>query len=288
MSTPPRGRALRSKAYEAEGELRDASTWVEVLGRIGYVAKGIVYAVVGLLAIRVAMGSGGRTEGAKGAIREIGTQPFGRTLLGILAVGLCGYAVWRLVQAAMDTEIKGNDATGLFIRAGYAISGLIYLSLGFFAGQGALGSSGGGGDTQQQWSARLMAETGGQLALGLIGVVVIGVGLGQLYKAFNPRTFMTYYDRSRMSEKMQKAAKIAGQAGMAARCVTFAVIGWFLIRAAWTANAGEVKGLDEALALVAQQSYGKVLLGLVAIGVIGFAVHCVMQGAFRRFRIPAV
>lgn len=288
MSAASKARQLRSIAYGAESDLMDAAKWIEVLGRFGYVAKGIVYAVVGLLAIQVATGYGGHTEGAEGAIRAIGSQPFGRTLLAILSVGLVGYAVWRFVQAVKDTEIKGSDAQGLAMRAGFAISGLIYLSLGVFAGSRALGGLGGGGDSQQQWSARLMAETGGQLALGVIGAIVIGVGVVQLYKAFNVETFMRYYDRSRMSEKMLRVAKVAGQAGMTARCVTFAIIGWFLIRAAWTANAGETKGLDEALTLVAQQSYGKVLLGLVAIGMLGFAVHCVMQGAFRRFRVPAL
>lgn len=289
MNNAAKAQVIRSVAYVKESDLCDVANWVRVMGRVGYVAKGVVYAMVGVLAVRVASGNGGETEGPKGAIQEIGSQPFGRTLLGVLAVGLAGYALWRFVQAAKDTEMKGGDAQGLAIRIGFVISGLVYLSLAVFAGGRAFGFVGGGSgdsDAQRHYSARLLSESWGPWALGLIGVIVIGVGLTQLYKAYHA-TFMKYYDRSRMDETMLQRAKHAGQAGLTARCVTFGIIGWFLIQAAWTANAGQTKGLDEVLAMISAQPYGKVLLGLVAIGMIAYAVHCVLQGVYRRFRRPA-
>lgn len=290
MSTAgARAQLIRSIAYVKDSDLSDVAGWIRVMGRVGYVAKGVVYAVVGLLAVRVAAGSGGDTEGPKGAISAIGSHPFGRTMLAVLAVGLIGYALWRFVQAAKDTEMKGGDAHGIIVRIGFAISGAIYLSLAIFAGSRALGIggwSGSDGDAQREYSAWLLGTSGGIWLLGAIGVAVIGVGLAQLLKAYRV-PFLKYYDRSRMDATLLERAKRLGQAGLTARAVTFAITGWFLIRAAWTANAGETKGLEEALAVIVQQPYGKVLLGIVAIGMIAYAAHCILQGVYRRFRKPA-
>lgn len=290
MSTAAaRAQMIRSIAYVKDTDLSDVAGWIRAMGRVGCVAKGVVYAVVGLLAVQVAAGNGGDTEGAKGAIRAIGSQPFGRTMLGVLAAGLIGYALWRFVQAAKDTEMKGSDAKGIIVRIGFAISGAIYLSLALFTGRGALrigSGSGGDSDSQREYSAWLLSESWGIWVLGAIGAIVIGVGLAQLYMAYRA-SFMKYYDRSRMDTTLLERAKRLGQAGLTARSVTFAIIGWFLIRAAWTANAGETKDLEEALALIAEQPHGKVLLGIVAIGMIAYAAHCILQGVYRRFRKPA-
>ena len=103
-----------------------ANPWAERLFRLGYAAKGLVYAIVGWLAALAALGPSGRTTGTRGALRSLLKQPFGRILLGLVALGLSGYVLWRFVQAIMDTENKGTDAKGIILRLSYAGNGLIY------------------------------------------------------------------------------------------------------------------------------------------------------------------
>ena len=117
--------------------------WVETLARFGYATKGVVYVIVGILAVMTAIGAGGSTTGSSGAIETIAQQPFGRILVGLTALGLIGYVIWRFVQAMMDPEDKGSDAKAIVARIGYAISGIVYAGLAFLAARMAL--SGGGG-----------------------------------------------------------------------------------------------------------------------------------------------
>ncbi|WP_232224208.1 DUF1206 domain-containing protein [Mastigocladopsis repens] len=163
------------------------SLWVERLARFGYISKGVVYAVVGLLAAQAAFGSGGRTTDTEGALQTIVNQPFGKFLLALVAIGLIGYVIFRFVQAIKDPENKGTDAKGLAQRAGYAINGLIYAGLALSAVQIVLGSNGGGksNSTQQDWTARLLSQPFGQWLVGAVAAFTIGLGFYEFYQAFS-------------------------------------------------------------------------------------------------------
>src|SRR4029079_10447068 len=90
-----------------------ASPWIEGLGRFGYAAKGLVYLIVGWLAVQAALGQGGTTTDQRGALAPIASAPFGASLLVVVAVGLVGYALWKLALGILDTERKGTDWKGL-------------------------------------------------------------------------------------------------------------------------------------------------------------------------------
>ena len=171
---------VKDGAQEAAGQV---IPWVEKLARFGYAAKGVVYAVIGILALQLASGQGGEATGPEGALSTIGQQPFGRTPLATMAAGLLAYALWRFVQAAVDPEHKGKGAMGLAQRAGYVVSGPTYGALGLLAARMALGQAGGGsgGQTQEDWTARSLAQPLGVWLVALVGLVVIGAGLYQLY-----------------------------------------------------------------------------------------------------------
>jgi len=259
--------------------------WVERLARLGYLAKGIVYAIVGVLAVQAAFGAGGQTTDTKGALSAIAAQPFGKFLLALLTVGLIGYVVWRFVQAVQDPEHKGDDAKGWATRLGYAVSGLIYASLAFTAIGLIRGSGGGGGgNSKQDWTARLLAQPFGQWLVGLVGAFVIGLGFYQLYQAYKAK-FRKQMKLQEMSPTEETWATRIGRFGLGARGVVFCIIGFFLLQAARQSDASEVRGLDGVLQSLAQQPYGPWLLGIVALGLLAYGIHMAVQA--RYIRIPS-
>lgn len=271
----------------ARGALRTASrktqSWIPPVARLGYAAKGIVYFAVGILALQAAFMSGS-AEGTKGAIAEIGQQPFGSVLLWVIGVGLVAYVIWRFVQAIWDTEDKGTDFKGIAVRIGYAISGLTY---GTLAGLAMSMAGGGGGaaegssDSKQALTAQVLSYPGGRWAVGIAGLVIVGIAVYQFIKAYKA-SFMEKYDRT-MDQAKRTWARRIGRTGLSARGVTFLIIGGFVIRAAYQSDASEAKGLDAALAALAAQPFGTVLLALTAAGLAAYGVYCVSQAFYRKF-----
>ncbi|HMB92829.1 MAG TPA: DUF1206 domain-containing protein [Rhodothermales bacterium] len=257
--------------------------WVEPLARLGYVAKGVVYTIIGILAVQVAWGTGGSIQGSQGAIKTIASQPFGSVLLILTALGLVGYVTWRFVQAVLDPDNKGTDATGLVKRVGYAVSGVTYALLAFSAVRLVLSGSSGGGNAQQTWTARLLSQPFGQWLVGIVGAIIIGVGLYHFYRAYKA-SFMKHYNND-MSAQEKHWAKRIGRFGLSARGVTFLIIGGFFIQAARQSDASEAQGLDAALTTLAQQSYGPWLLGVVALGFVAYGIYCFSRARYRRFEV---
>lgn len=274
-------RAKRGAERAASGDK------MEKLARAGYLTKGVVYAIIGVLAFRTAIGAGGQTSGSRGAIQEIAEQPFGQVLLILMAIGLLGYAAWRFIQAIKDPEGKGSDGEGIVKRIGYAVSGLIYASLSFYAASivfgWSTGSSGGSGGGSQAWTAKLLAQPFGQWLVGIVGAIVIGVGAYQIYKAVKAK-FMDKLKTGQMSPTERTWAERAGKFGISARGVVFGIIGVFLIVAAVQSDPSETRGLGGVLDTLARQPYGPWLLGIVALGLIAYAVHCAVQSRYRTVR----
>lgn len=266
---------------------REAIPWVVWLARFGYAAKGVVYLVVGALALQAAIGSGGSTTGPEGALQRIGQQPFGQVLLILVAIGLFGYALWRLVQAWVDPEVVGSDMKGVAQRTGYAISGISYSFLGVVALRlvmGAAAAAGGDNQQTQDWTARLMALPFGRWLVGLIGLAVIGVGLFQIYYGYQAK-FRKHLKLQEMSQATETWATRAGRFGYMARGVVYAIIGGFLINAARQFDPDQVGGIGEALAELAQQPYGPWLLGIVALGLIAYSLFAFVDARYRRIYV---
>ncbi|MEZ6044181.1 MAG: DUF1206 domain-containing protein [Planctomycetaceae bacterium] len=265
-------------------ELPEVPHWIEVAGRAGHVIKGVVYMIVGFVAFKLAIGAGGQISGARGAIREIGNQPFGQTLLAVTAICLFGYTAWRWVQALRDTEGVGDDLQGIIKRLGYAMSGAAYAFLGVYAATRAIGTDFnfiGGGDTTKSYLSTLP----GQIVLAIAGAIVIGTGFFFIYKGFVAK-FMRTYNLAAMSDTVRKIALYAGRMGLMTRGVAFIIIGGFLISSVVQGiNDGEISGLSDALAAIAAQTYGKVLLAITGFGLMCYAIHCLLKGWFRRFNV---
>lgn len=257
--------------------------WLTKGARFGLMAKGAVYALIGILAIKAAMGSGGRVGGSKEAVQYVGSQPFGQALLVLIGIGLLAYAVWRFIMAAADTENEGSDTSGIVKRIGFAASGVVNAAIAVTALQMALGSSG-EGDGAKTWAAKIMNESFGQWLVALLGVAIIAVGVYQFYTAYTKR-FLEKLDTASMSYKVRRAVIRMGQAGYASRGVVFPIIGVALVSAALTHDPSEAKGMGEALHTLAASTHGKVLLILVAAGLLAYGVFTVALARYRRVRI---
>ena len=260
---------------------------MEALARFGYVAKGFVYAAIGVLALLAAFSAGGKTTDTTGALQTIANQPFGQILLALIAVGLVGYAIWRLIEAFNDPDNKGSDAKGIFSRLGYALSGLAYLGVAANAALLAFGSnsgSSGGSSSKQDWTATVMQQPFGRWLVGIGGAIVIGIGFYRIYQAYKIK-FRKKLNLSELNAKQEKWLVNISRFGIAARGVVFVMIGFFVIQAAENYNPQKVKGLDGALLTLSQQPYGKVLLGLMALGLIAYAVYLCLQARYRDIEI---
>ncbi len=259
---------------------------IEYAARGGYTIKGFVYGTVGILAFMTALGfGGGRIVGTRSAIESLRSQPFGQALLWTIVVGLIGYVVWRFVQAITDPEHKGSDLKGLAQRTGLIVSGLTYAVLSFttltLLVDGFGRSSSGGGDGSQQSAGILMRYEGGIWIVAAIGVVFIGVGCFQAYRAY-AISFSDAWKLDEMGVDTHKWSIRISRFGIAARAVAFGLIGWFFIRAALQADPNEARGLAGAMRSFYDEPFGAVWLGLIGLGFVCYGVYCVLNARFRR------
>lgn len=248
------------------------------LARAGLVARGVVYGIIGILALKLALGDGGKATDQEGALQTIAHQSFGELLLLLVAVGLGGYALWRLIRAAVGHGAEQTDST--FERISALDSGIAYGLLCIVAVE-ILTSSGGGSGSTQQTTGGVLGWTGGTVLVGVAGAILIGVAVYQAYKGLS-RKFLEDAKTEEMSEGVEKGYTALGVFGHVARAVVFALIGYGLIKAALDYNPQEAVGLDGALHELAHASYGPALLGLVAAGLIGFGAYSIVDSRYRK------
>lgn len=268
----------------AKQQTRQAGSWVEKLARLGYGAKGLVYIIIGILAVQAAIGSGGQTTGSEGAFQTIASQPFGQILLGIVALGFLGYAIWMIVRGFVDADDKGSDAKGLGKRSSYVINGLIHLGLAISAFSIVIGSGNSGGGGTQGWTAQLMSQPYGRWLVAIVGLVVIGVGLYRIYKGYTEK-FRDVLKEHEMSVTEQTWAIRSGKIGLPAQGIVLGIIGIFLIVAAIQANPNEARGLGAALDALAAQPYGPWLLGIVALGLVAHGAFNLVLARYRKIQV---
>lgn len=257
---------------------------LRTMARLGFAAKGIVYALMGLLALLAATGQQeGQTADKKQAVQTLQSLPGGPVLLGLIALGLLAYIAWRVVQAVRDTEDKGTDTAGIARRVGYAASGLVYASLAWYAAQLALsGSADSGSDAKQTLTARVLAWPAGEWLIMLVGVATIAIGLYQLYQAYSGR-FHKYVQGSDIPAGQQNTVYRLGQVGYTARGLVLGIIGYFFIQAGQQSRAAAVGSTGEAFDFLA--TMGPVVLGIVALGLMAYGLYMLVQAKYPVLKI---
>ena len=264
----------------AEGEKVARSNTFEWLARAGLAARGVVYGVIAVLALKLALGDGGKTTDQQGALKEIAQQPFGKVLLIVVAIGLFGYALWRLVRAAIGHGAEG-DRDDTKERLAGAFSGLAYGLLGVTAVQILIGSGGGSGNGQDKATGGVLDWPGGQILVIIAGLILIGVAVDQAIKGIKKK-FLEKSHTERMSEKVEKTFTTLGVFGHLARAVIFTLMGYFLIKAAIDYDPDKAVGIDGALAKLGDSAFGPYVLGAVAVGLLGFGLYSFMDARYRR------
>jgi hypothetical protein len=258
---------------------------MEMMARLGYAARGVVYLLVGALAVLAAVGSGGDTAGSKSALAHLMDQPFGWVLVGALAFGLLFFAAWRVLEAMTDADGRGSDPKGLAVRAAHGVSGCIYLGLATSAAAMTLGySSGGGAEGQatRDGTAWLMSQPFGRWLVGGVGVAIAAAGIGFAIKGLRGDVM----DRLAIPARQRNWASALGRIGFAARGIVFVVIGGFLVAAAWQARSAAARGLGGALEALREQPYGWILLGITAAGLAAFGAFGLVQAVYRTVKAP--
>ncbi len=270
---------LRQPAQEARQRGRSGSGWYAWLARAGLVAKGASFAIVGVLAIKLALGDGGKATSRDGALHTLAGETFGRVVLIMLVVGFAAYAIWRFVEA---WAAPGEDAKKWAKRLGSIGRGVIYVSLAYSAAKILAGAGGSSSQNQRahETAATALSWPAGTWLVGVAGAVVIGVGLWNLYRGLS-RKFEDKWRTGEMGATARKWGGRVGTYGHVARAVVFGLIGVFVIRAALQYDPKEAIGLDGALQKLASAAYGPYLLGLTAAGLIAYGVYCLVDARYR-------
>ena len=244
----------------------------------GHVAKGVIYFLIGAFAIATVVGAARSTNGPKAVIDWISNNPFGQVLPGLMGAGLAAYALWRFYLAAFDPSGESDDEKGKVKRIGWVVSGVAYAGLSLYTFQQLL-NNGGSKSTREDAIALLLEQSWGKVLVAVIGFVVMGVGVYQLYRALTDG-HMENIKKHKLSENQQDAFRYAGRVGLAARCVVYGIMGYFLLRAGLTSDADKFKGLGDVLSSLQGGTMGAALLAATGCGLLAYGLFMLMKGRY--------
>jgi hypothetical protein len=259
---------------------------IEPLARLGYASKAFIYATVGLLAGAAALHAGGRVTDTRGALRVILSHPFGNAVLLVLAVGLCGYSLWRVLDAVLDPDRRGSSAKGLTARIGGALRGLVYGALGVEAFRLARGlhASGGTDAKIRMWTAVVMHWPLGVWLIALVGLITAGHGVTEIVHAIRGKADHSR-DLGSVRRTNRRLLMRISRFGVAARASIIVAIGVFLVRAALRHNANEAEGVRGSIIEMAGAG-GRWVLAFIALGLIAYGVDQALHARYGRIRSP--
>lgn len=250
------------------------------LARLGYAARGVVYAVIGFFAALAAIGAGQPMD-SRQALGEVLASGFGSVLAYALVAALLCYAAWRVIQAVFDTDRHGHDVKGTAIRSGLLASAVVYVTLAFYAwslhGQSADAGGEGGGFAQT-----LAGVVGSRWAAAIIAAILTGVAVAHGVKALRE----TYAKRIEAGPGAMAYIHPVAKTGLIARGAVFLTLAFLFALRAWRAEgSGETPGTKEALEFLQSLPAGWLLLALMGVGLVCFSIYSFVEAAFRRINI---
>lgn len=250
----------------------------QLLARAGLTARGVIYILIGIVAILVATGQGGHQADQQGALQLVASQPFGLVALWLLAIGFVGYALWRLSEAAFGVTGEG---TGAGPRLKSLVRGLVYASFAVLTFKIILGQKANQAGQQKDFTASVMHHAGGRFAVGIVGLIIVIVGLALVVEGARQK-FMKHLRTGEMSPQTRKMVKRLGTVGTIARGLVFALAGVLVIDAAIAASPSKAGGLDTSLHTLRNAPFGEFLLIIAALGLIAFGIYGLAEARWRR------
>ena len=252
------------------------SKYAHAFARAGLVARGVVYLVIGVLALRIAFGEELEAD-QRGAISQLLHQPLGEPLVVLLAIGLAGYSAWRISEAAFGVVgMPGSKAAR--VQSGWR--GGVYAFFTVSAIAVLLGSEDTQVGQQQGVTAEVLSHTGGRTVVGIVGLGVIATGLF-LAAEGTTRKFMRYFPASHLGPRLRRTIEVLGALGNTARGLVFVLAGVLLVLGAWHHDADGAAGIDGAVDLMHESGANGVLV-VAALGLIVFGVFGFLEARYRR------
>ncbi len=271
----------RSAGARSAGRQAANSRLMSGLARAGLAARGVLYGLIGIIAVQIALGTSHQQADRSGALRLVASTPFGKVILWLLVIGFAGLTLWRLSEAAFGAA--GPNGRKTSARLICLVKAVIYGSITYSILKYALGLGAPASTNQQSkdLTATAMQHPGGQAAVAIAGVVIAGIGLYLAYQAYL-RKFLQDLSMGSASPTTRRVVTWFGQAGGIARGVVFVTIGIFLVVAAVEAKPSQAKGIDSALRELARTPVGPWLLGLVAVGLVLFGIYSCCEARWRQ------
>ena len=265
-----------SKAQQA-GE----SASLAVLARVGLIAYGVVHLLIGGLALQLAWGaSASKSADLSGALRTVADEPFGKILLGLVAVGLVSLALWQASETIWGyRNCKGAERVRKQVTSG--AKAVFYAALAVSAASVALGLGFWDSQSQQQTTSGVLAWPAGRVIVVVAGLIIIGVGVAGVIKGVK-KSFGEEIDTSSMSPIARKGVARLGQVGYIAKGVALGVVGGLLSYSSLTFERQKASGLDGALQAILAQTFGRYLLTAVALGFLAFGLFALLESRYRR------
>jgi hypothetical protein len=265
----------------------DVKTLLEWASRLGYAARGLVYLGVGAITFLAAVDMTPRSQGPKGVLAAWAAWPLGMVIIAVIGLGLLGFAVWRGLQAVFDADRHGVSPKAWAVRAGQAVSGVIYGALAWSAFE-LLDQFEDVGEADEEQSAHHMAAgllsmPHGDKLLLIGGVVMLSVGVGNIVQG----VAQDFGKRLGCSDAVCARVVPLARLGYGARGLATLPAGLFLIKAGWDAHSRDARSWASALQAIEAQPFGSWVLGLIALGLVAFGLFGFVEAAFRRIHPPA-
>lgn len=255
---------------------------ISTIARIGYIGKGLVYFMVGVLTLQTTIGMGGETADATNALQEFIYQPFGTILLFGIMVGLIAHAIWRILEAVIDPENRGDGAQVIFSRMIDFLVGCLYISMSYAAWQILQGLNANNGDQSVEvWVGKILELPYGTWLVMLCAAVIFIGGLFQFYTAWSAN-FDDSFDFGEMNSTETTTLRWLGRIGIGAWGVVYCMVAYLFYNASVTFDADAAGGLDQALRTLRDQPFGVLVLGITAGGLIIYGIYLLVLSYYHK------
>ncbi len=252
------------------------SKGLRVLARAGYAVSGLLHIMIGIIAVRIATGSGGGEADQTGALQEIASTSGGAFVLWFAVVAFVALGLWQVLEAVAGTGGDAKDQATF--RAKSVGKAVIYLALGVLTVQVVSGSGSGGG--QDSLTASLLANTAGRVLVGAVGLGIVAAGVYHVVKGWK-KGFLRDLEGNAKGQ-VGHAVVVLGRVGYIAKGIALGVLGALVVTAAATADPAKASGLDAALRTIGDQPFGAFLLTATGVGFAAYGVYSFARARYAR------